>query len=158
MIAGELMAQVVGFLASAMAFVLFVPQATRVWTSRHDARSLAGVSTLTQWLLLGNAGLWGVYAVLTGAFWVGAPGLINAPLAIVTLVLIERSRRRVADVPVGDCDFCVESVDHEVFVTCPPGWGSVMPCSESTRKNGVVVMNGADVARLRAERIPVAEH
>lgn len=158
MIAGEFMTQAVGFLASAMAFVLFVPQATRVWTSRHDARSLAGVSTLTQWLILGNAGLWGVYAVLTGAFWVGAPGLINAPLAIVTLVLIQRSRRHVTDGSVDGCHFCAESIDHEVFVTCPPGWGAVMACSESTRKNGVVVMNGVDVARLRAERIPITEY
>lgn len=156
MITGEFMTQVVGFLASAMAFVLFVPQATRVWASRHDARSLAGVSTLTQWLLLTNAGLWGVYAVLTGAFWVGAPGLINAPLAIVTLVLIGRSRRRVTDVPVDDCQLCGDEVDHDVFITAPPGWGSVMACSASTRRNGVVVTSDDDVAMLRSERTRAA--
>jgi len=34
-----------------------------------------------------NACLWGAYAVGTGSLWAGAPGLVNGPLAIVTIVL-----------------------------------------------------------------------
>ncbi|WP_314503688.1 hypothetical protein [uncultured Microbacterium sp.] len=51
------------------------------------------MSTSSQLLLLMNACLWGAYAVGTGSLWVGAPGLVNGPLAIVTIVLLRHARR-----------------------------------------------------------------
>lgn len=82
----------VGFLASLVSSVLFLPQAARVWRMRNDQRSLEGVSPLGQVLLLINASLWGLYAVLTGAYWAGVPGLLNFPLACLTLFLLRRGR------------------------------------------------------------------
>ncbi|WP_315096660.1 hypothetical protein [uncultured Cellulomonas sp.] len=86
--------EVVGFLASLLSLVLWWPQAARVWRYRHDGSRLGGVSLPTQVLLLANAALWAVYALLTGSFWVGAPGLVNAPLAVATIAVLLRSRER----------------------------------------------------------------
>lgn len=150
--------EVVGFLASLIAFALFLPQARRTWQVRDDPHALAGISTGTQWLLLTNAALWGVYAVLTEAFWVGAPGLVNGPLAIATLALIARAkhRTRVRRAHAGQdlCDLCEEGIEHRVFITAPPGWGSVMPCSPFGRRNGVIVQTDEDIIRIRATRAP----
>lgn len=88
-----LLTEAVGFLASAVSFVLWWPQAARVWRHRDDGGRLGGVSIGSQVLLVLNAALWGGYAVATGSFWVGAPGLVNAPLALGTIVLLRRSRR-----------------------------------------------------------------
>jgi len=143
--------EAIGFLASIISFAIFLPQALRTWRVRNDPIALAGISTGTQLLILCNATLWGVYAVITGAFWVGAPGLLNAPLAAATIFLIHRSRRVSPAVPEG-CKLCIDDVKHEIFITAPPGWGSVMPCSEATRPHGVVVMDELAVRVLRAPR------
>ena len=82
-----------GFTASIVSFVLWWPQAVRVWHCRDSVAHLSGVSISSQLLLLTNAALWGVYAVVTGSLWVGAPGLVNAPLAVVTVVILRRARR-----------------------------------------------------------------
>lgn len=84
---------VIGFLASCISFILWMPQAAIVWKSRKNPVALSGVSVATQFLVLTNASLWGLYAVLTTSFWVGAPGIINAPLAIMTIALVMRARR-----------------------------------------------------------------
>lgn len=149
-----LIIEATGFLASVIAFALFLPQARRTWQVRHDPHALAGISAGTQWLLLTNAVLWGLYAALSGAFWVGAPGLVNGPLAVATLLLIFRAKRHDMNRPVDPCHLCADGVEHRVFITAPPGWASVMDCSADTRRNGVIVRNKEDIARLRAERIP----
>lgn len=149
----DLLTEAIGFAASVIAFVLFVPQARHTWRVRNTPTAVAGVSAGTQWLLLCNAVLWGVYAVLTGAFWVGAPGLVNGPLAVVTLALIYRGRA-IPEAPpaVPDCEFCAEGVEHRVFITSPPGWGSVMSCSGEARRHGVIVQTQEEAERLRAQR------
>src|SRR6478736_6465321 len=85
----------VGLVASLMSFVLWWPQAALVWRCRRRWEELRGVSTSSQLLLLMNACLWGAYAVGTGSLWVGAPGLVNGPLAIVTIVLLRHARQRI---------------------------------------------------------------
>src|SRR6476620_9462467 len=85
--------ELLGFIASLISFVLWWPQAARVWRCRRRAEQLTGVSTSSQFLLLMNACLWGAYAVGTGSLWVGAPGLVNGPLAIITIVLLRHARR-----------------------------------------------------------------
>ena len=82
----------IGIVASTIAFVMFVPQAVRVWKSRNEPHALVGISLSTQFLVLGNATIWGVYAFLLSEFWVGAPGIINAPLALAVIALVLRSR------------------------------------------------------------------
>lgn len=148
----DLITEATGFLASLIAFILFLPQARRTWQVRSDAHALAGVSTGTQWLLLANAVLWGGYAVLAEAFWVGAPGLVNAPLAIATLLLISRGRTQARNLDPNPCVLCADGVDHQVFITAPPGWGSLMPCSPTSRRHGVTVSSKEDVLHLRASR------
>ncbi len=83
--------EVVGLAGSAVSLVLWWPQALMVWRCRGDADRLGGVSVTSQVLLLLNAVLWGVYAVAAQSLWVGAPGLVNAPLAVVTIVILRRS-------------------------------------------------------------------
>lgn len=99
-----LLAEVVGFAASITAFILFVPQALLVWRKREDVAALSGVSVWMQVALLANASLWGIYGVLTGAFWVAAPGIVNGPLALATLFLVARSRRMRERAPVVASD------------------------------------------------------
>jgi uncharacterized protein with PQ loop repeat len=93
--------ELVGFIASVMSFVLWWPQAALVWRCRARGEQLTGVSTSSQLLLLINACLWGVYAVGTGSLWVGAPGLVNGPLAIITIVLLRRARQGLQQSPAG---------------------------------------------------------
>lgn len=62
-------------------------------------------------------------------------------------------RRNVPEAPAPDaCDLCSRGEAHQVFITSPPGWGSVMPCSEETRRHGVIVQTQEEVKRLRAQR------
>lgn len=85
--------EMVGAIGSVLSLVLWWPQAVRVWESRRDPSRLSGVSVATQVLLLTSAAIWGVYAVLTGAFWVGAPGLVNGPLAALSIHVLLKARR-----------------------------------------------------------------
>ena len=88
-----------GLIASLVSFVLWWPQAALVWRCRRHGEQLRGVSTSSQLLLLVNACLWGAYAVGTGSLWVGVPGLVNGPLAIVTIVLLKHARRGLPQLP-----------------------------------------------------------
>lgn len=54
--------QALGFVASVVSFVLFVPQAAKAWRMRRDWSALRGVSLEMQFFLLANAALWAVYA------------------------------------------------------------------------------------------------
>lgn len=149
----NLLTESIGFVASLMAFILFIPQAKRTWNVRNDFKAISGVSTGTQWFLLCNAVLWAVYAILTEAFWVGAPGLVNGPLAIVSLILITRARGIIKMRKLEECDLCLSGEKHNVFITEPPGWGSVMSCNNNTRKNGVIVTSEEEIKELRSSRL-----
>jgi uncharacterized protein with PQ loop repeat len=83
--------EIAGLAGSAVSLVLWWPQALVVWRCRRDPDRLRGVSVTSQVLLLLNAVLWGFYAVAAESLWVGAPGLVNAPLAVVTIVVLRRS-------------------------------------------------------------------
>ncbi|GGC07592.1 hypothetical protein [Cellulomonas carbonis] len=102
----QLLTEAVGLVASLFSLVVWMPQAARVWRVRHDPVQLSGVSLLTQAMSVGGAVAWTAYAVLIDSFWVGAPSVVNGPLAIATIVVVRRSRRageRFA-VPVHDVD------------------------------------------------------
>lgn len=143
----NLLADFLGLISAVISFALFLPQGKLVWTHRGNVAALKGVSRGTQWMILGNAVSWGIYAVLTGAFWVGAPGLVNGPLAIMTLVLLHRAKN---NQPEADgCQLCLREVLHQVFITAPPGWGSIMPCSTLTRGSGVIVTTTEEMALMR---------
>ncbi|KQS97429.1 hypothetical protein ASG23_18040 [Cellulomonas sp. Leaf395] len=86
-------AELAGFAGSAVSLVLWWPQALVVWQSRGDPDRLRGVSVTSQVLLLLNAVIWGAYAMSTQSLWVGAPGLVNAPLAVLTIVVLRKAHR-----------------------------------------------------------------
>lgn len=80
--------------APVLAFALFLPQAVSTWRNRHDGDRLRAISLWTQALILVNATAWGLVAVDLGVFAVGAPGIVNGPLAILTIALVRRARSR----------------------------------------------------------------
>ena len=83
----------IGLSAAVVSFVLWLPQALLVWKNRRNPLALSGVSMATQYLVMTNAVLWGVYALATGAYWAGAPGLVNLPLAVMTVSVTRRAIR-----------------------------------------------------------------
>lgn len=92
----HLITEASGLLASLSGFLLWLPQARRVWQDRHDRDRLAGVSLQTQVLaLLGNT-LWGIYALGIGSFWLGAPSVVNIPVTIMTITIVLRAQRATA--------------------------------------------------------------
>lgn len=84
----------IGLCASMLSFLIFIPQATTTWALRNNPEALKGTSTSSLYLLLGNAALWLVYAVLTQAWWSGAPSLVNGPLAVFMLLVKRRNRSK----------------------------------------------------------------
>lgn len=84
----------IGFLASCIAFIMFIPSAVTIYKNRHDAHALRGSSIGMNLLLVTNALLWGAYGFLSSAFWVAAPGLVNLPLAVFSIYAIVRSRQQ----------------------------------------------------------------
>lgn len=93
---------ILGFLASVISFALWIPQAKITWENRNIPEKLAGISKGTQMLVIANATIWALYSILTEAYWTGAPGIVNLPLAVATLVLIRRAERKMN--PVGEFD------------------------------------------------------
>lgn len=89
-------ADLLGLAGSVLSVVLWWPQALRTWRMRHDPQSLVCLSATTQLLVVVNALVWAFYAVQTGAFWSGVPGLVNLPLAGWTAWHVSRARRLVA--------------------------------------------------------------
>ena len=149
-------AEVVGFLGSAVSFVLWLPQAGLAWRNRHDRRALAGLSLGTFILVLCNAALWAAYAVLTKAWWVGVPGLVNAPLALMMIVLVLQARMGGAPTAITLCG-CrggyLASDPHDFVVTAPPGYGYVhSPCSGVVVSGFAVPLGQGEMAasRMRA--------
>lgn len=131
-----------GIMASIIAFLLFVPQAMRAWDARNQPAAMSAVSIGTQVLLLTNAIVWALYGLGTHAFWVAAPGIVNGPLALVVMSLVIRSRReahKIENEYSDVCSRCNFQGEHEIYITQPPGYGSRMPCSSQSVKNGYPV-------------------
>lgn len=134
-------ADALGATASVISFVLFIPQALVVWRSRRDPHALIGVSLETQLLILANATIWGLYAFAEQAFWVGAPGLVNGPLAVAVIILVLRSRRvqPPSDSAEDSCPNCGALGEHLILITTPAGAGSVVDCHPHSAIAGVPV-------------------
>lgn len=88
-----------------------------------------------------------MYAFLADAFWVGAPSLINGPLAIWTIWLILRSRR----LPDQDDDATAPTAfacgyptagPHDFVVVDRGGYGTVHAPCRGTRTHGFAVPAG----------------
>ncbi len=90
--------EVIGMMASLTSFLLWLPQGARVWKHRDDPAQLQGIVLTTQVISLAGNVLWGVYALLIGSFWLGAPALVNGPIAVATIVVVARAARASAHV------------------------------------------------------------
>ncbi|WP_298454891.1 hypothetical protein [uncultured Cellulomonas sp.] len=82
--------EVIGMMASLTSFLLWLPQGARVWKHRHDPAQLSGIALSTQVIAVAGNLLWGVYAVLLGSLWLGAPAVVNLPIALATIVVLRR--------------------------------------------------------------------
>lgn len=78
-----------GFLTSS---TFLIPQIMKVWENRNRPEYFAGLSAISYVITMMNAILWGTYAVMTKAYWSGAPGAINLPLCLVILWFIWKNR------------------------------------------------------------------
>lgn len=83
-------------MASLTSFLIWLPQGFRVWRYRHAPARLQSIVLSTQGISLAGSVLWGAYALLIDSFWLGAPSLVNGPIAIATLVVCARARRSIA--------------------------------------------------------------
>lgn len=146
-----MLTDLLGFLGSLISFILWIPQARKVWLVRKDVYALRGISMATQFLVMANATVWFVYAAVVQQFWVGAAGLVNFPLAVFTVAVLARARKKAIAV-----DYCLGcgfpgKGEHAFFVTAPAGWGSVFDCpgvGGGDLPQGVGVVR-AHVPRLR---------
>lgn len=81
----------INIVAPILSFAMFIPQAVLAWKYRADKEYIKGISAGGQWLLILNAISWGIVAYDLQSFAVGAPGLVNLPLAVFTLIIIYRT-------------------------------------------------------------------
>ncbi len=85
--------EVIGLMASLTSFLLWIPQGVRVWRHRHRPDELRGIALSTQVISLAGSALWLGYAALIGSFWLGAPVVVNGPVAVMTIAVLVRARR-----------------------------------------------------------------
>lgn len=122
-----------------------------IYKNRHDAHALKGSSIGMNLLLVTNALLWGVYGVLSSAFWVAAPGLVNLPLAIFSIyaILCSRRKERTLQAPLWE-------EDDRIFITAPPGFGSVVHPNHSNIRHGILFKTDEELHQIRLQQgLPV---
>lgn len=117
----------IGFLASCIAFIMFIPSAVTIYKNRHDAHALRGSSIGMNLLLVTNALLWGVYGFLSSAFWYA--------------IVRSRQQESVKE-PLWDDD-------HKIFITAPPGYGSVVSPNHSNIKHGILFKTDEELRQIR---------
>lgn len=83
----------IGFVATFSAFVIFLPQAVTAWKHRDDPKALQGISLGTQALVLASALLWVVYGVYMNAIWVAVHESLAIPTSIFIIYQVLKSRR-----------------------------------------------------------------
>jgi len=81
--------ETLAWVGALLSCLLSVPQLVR---ALHSDR-LDGVSSTTYWLVLVNATVWGVWALLAGQYAAGVPGLVNGPAAVLIIARLRRAHR-----------------------------------------------------------------
>jgi uncharacterized protein with PQ loop repeat len=87
------MIQVVGYLASIGAGLMWLPQAWRAVRLRHDAHALAGISAVAYLTAVAFNALLLTYGVLNGAPPVVVAGCVNVVCAGVIVAIVLPRRR-----------------------------------------------------------------
>lgn len=83
----------IGFVATFSAFIIFLPQAVTAWKHRDDPKALEGVSLGTQVLVLGSAIFWVLYGWYMNAIWVAVHESLAIPTSIFIIYQVVKSRR-----------------------------------------------------------------
>lgn len=83
----------IGFVATFSAFIIFLPQAVMAWKHRDDPKALEGVSLGTQALVLGSALLWVLYGWYMNAIWVAVHESLAIPTSTFIIYQVVKSRR-----------------------------------------------------------------
>ena len=82
-----------GLAASIMSLLIWLPQTKHTWQHRNDPEEMSAISTLTQVLLIANNILWILYGTrIPNGFWVWASAIVNIPVGILTIFLINRAK------------------------------------------------------------------
>ncbi len=89
------MIDILAWMGALISCVLSLPQLVQ---ALHSDR-LDGVSSTTYWLVLGNATIWGAWAILAGQYAAGIPSLVNGPAAVLIIARLHRARRPAATAP-----------------------------------------------------------
>ena len=85
-----------GLAASIVSLILWIPQAQKTWRHRNNPEEMAGISVVTQYILILSQVMWLIYGLLINSFWVWSSMIVNVPAAVLTLYLIHRAKRRLA--------------------------------------------------------------
>lgn len=93
MVIDSALVNALGFGATVLSILMWIPQASSTWKNRNDPMRLAAISETTQWLLMACYLLWGVFGVISASLWVAAPSVVAFPLALATVVIVRRGRR-----------------------------------------------------------------
>lgn len=95
-----MMIGILAWTGALLSCLLSVPQLVQALRSDR----LAGVSSTTYWLALGNAIVWAMWAVLSGEYAAGVPALVNGPAAVLIITRLHATRRPArSPVPVEPC-------------------------------------------------------
>ena len=89
------MIDILAWMGALISCLLSLPQLVE---ALHSDR-LDGVSSTTYWLVLGNAIIWGAWAILAGQYAAGIPSLVNGPAAVLIIARLHQARRPAATAP-----------------------------------------------------------
>jgi uncharacterized protein with PQ loop repeat len=95
------MVEMLAWFGAALSCLLSLPQALRVLR----AERLDGISAASYWIVLINAAVWALWALLTGDYAVGLPALINGPAAILILRRLVIARRKHRSDQMAACSY-----------------------------------------------------
>lgn len=84
---------ILGLLANATSFILWLPQARTTWKNRNNAEALQGISLGTQVIAALNTSAWCLYGLLIHDMWLPLGTLIVLPLALWTISLKMRASK-----------------------------------------------------------------
>lgn len=90
----EIDEHITGAVASIVSTALLVPQCLRIISQRKKALILSKVSIASQIMVVLNGLCWIGYGLLGGAFWISVPCYLNIPLALISIHLLMKARRK----------------------------------------------------------------
>jgi len=91
---------ILGLAASLMSLMIWLPQMKHTWQNRNNPHEMSAISTMTQVLLITNNILWILYGThIPNGFWIWASAIVNIPVGIFTIYLINRAKHHLKTNP-----------------------------------------------------------